>query len=399
MVLTSLIVLVVLLGLYPLASAKKPAPPPPPEARYHLVLISEVVNQITNSGVLLTDDSLIEPARDGQGNPVWDSDSDGMADGYTVFELTLGSYLEVKAYSVNEELGTVVGSAKGSDGYEQPVLWTDIWNTKGDGTVGTMIDLGGSHGAQEGIATDVTSGGLVVVREGGREHEWSTWGMGLAIVIPEDTDGDGVPELWFEDADADGNNDLMIDLEGTSTGGSISAPLRINELGQIIGKSNFINGFVIIPEDGVWFRDDNDDGYNDLQIGLGSRGTANDISDGGRIVGGLDEGRKKYLAQWQIDQQGQVNLVVKESAGREGGSFDAINGNSQVVGNTNEAILWENGEVFNLIELLDNPENADIIVPNSVNDSAEIAGSSCWYDKRVKTVRCYEGFIAVPLAQ
>jgi uncharacterized membrane protein len=396
---TSLAVLVVLVGLCQLAQAKKPAPPPPPEASYHLVLIGQPVVQITNSGRVLAANSLIEPARDGDDNPVWDSDGDGMADSYTPFPLTLGGYLEAEACSINEELGAAVGCAKGSSGYVQPVLWTNIWNVNGDGTVGTLVDLGGSHGAQEGIATDINSQGQVVVREGGREHPWSPWGMGLVLVIPEDTDGDGAPDLWFEDADVDGNNDLMTDLEGTSAGGSIYEPLRINELGQITGKSNFINGFVIIPEDGVWFKDDNGDGYNDLQINLGSGSKTNDISDGGRIVGGLDEGRKKYLAQWQIDQQGQVNLIVKESAGREGGSFDAINENSQVVGNTNEAILWENGEVLNLIELLDNPENADILVPSSINDSAAIAGTSCWYDRKAKTERCYEGFIAEPIEQ
>ncbi|MFC1738456.1 hypothetical protein ACFL1G_05325 [Planctomycetota bacterium] len=398
--LTSLAGLVVLLGLCQLARAKKPAPPPPPEASYHLVLIGQPVGQITNSGRVLAGSSLIEPALDGDGNPVWDSDGDGIADSYTPFPLTLGGYLEAEACSVNEELGAVVGCAKGSSGYVQPVLWTNIWSVNGDGTVGTLVDLGGSHGAQEGIATDINSQGQVVVREGGREHPWSPWGMGLVLVVPEDTDADGAPDTWFEDIDADGNNDLMIDLEGTSPGGSIYASLRINELGQITGVSNLTDrGFVVLPEDGVWFKDVNGDSHNDLQINLGSGSMANDISDGGRIVGKLKEGRKRYLAQWQIDQQGQVNLIVKESAGRGGGSFDAINENAQVVGTFKEAILWENGEILSLIELLDNPENADILRPGSINDSGTIAGTSCWYDRSVKMIRCYEGFIAVPIEQ
>jgi hypothetical protein len=348
---------------------------------------------------------LIEPARDAQGEPVWDSDGDGVADGHTTTLLTLGGYSAASAISVNEELGAAVGYASVS-GYAQPVLWTNIWNANGDGTVGSLVDLGGSHGAQEGIAWDVTSGGLVVVREGGREHPWSPFGMGLALVNPKDTDGDGAPDTWFEDADGDGNNDLMIDLEGTSPGGGIWDALKINELAQIAGVSNFgYNGFVILPEDGVWFKDDDGDGRNDLQIGLGSGSWAEDISDGGRIVGRLNEGRKKYLAQWQIDQQGQVNLVVKESVG-QGGGFDALNESGQVVGTLydertiyKEGILWENGEVLSLAELLDNPGNADILHPLSINDSGTITGTNCWYDKSVKTIRCYEGFIAVPLAQ
>lgn len=403
MVLTSLAGLVVLLGLCQSARAKKPVPPPPPEARYHLVL-GVGAGQVTNSGIVLSGRLLIEPARDAQGDPVWDADDDGVADGYTTTSLTLGGYSAASAISVNEESGLAVGWASAGGGYCQPVLWTDIWN--GDGTVGTLVDLGRSHGAQEGIACDITSGGLVVVREGGRDHPWSPWGMGLALVNPKDTDADGVPDLWFEDADEDGNNDLMIDLEGTSAGGSTDDPLRINELGQIAGVSNFgYNAFVILPEGDVWFKDADGDGRNDLQIGLGSGSMAEDISDGGRIVGRLNEGRKKYLAQWQIDQQSQVNLIVKESA-RQGGSFDAINENGQVVGTLydertvyKEGILWENGEVLSLSELLDNPGDADILRPLSINDSATITGTNCWYDKSVKTIRCYEGFIAVPLAQ
>jgi hypothetical protein len=228
----------------------KPPPEPPAEARYHLILIPEVVRQITSSGVVLSGRLLIEPARDAQGEAVWDSDGDGMADSYTTTSLTLGGYLRAETYSVNEESGFAVGEAW-SGGYWQPVLWTDIWSTNEDGTAGTLVDLGRSHDAQTGIAMDLNSRGQVVVREGGREHPWSPWGMGLSLVNPKDTDGDGVPDTWFEDIDADGNNDLMIDLEGTSPGGGANDYLRINELGQIAGVSNFgADGFVIVPRAG-----------------------------------------------------------------------------------------------------------------------------------------------------
>jgi len=121
-VLTSLAGLVVLLGFCRLARAKRPPQPPAPEARYHLILIPEVAGQITNSGVVLSESSLIEPARDEHGNPVWDSDGDGMADSYTTTYLTLGGYLMAHAYSVNDESGLAVGEAW--DGVDwKPVLW------------------------------------------------------------------------------------------------------------------------------------------------------------------------------------------------------------------------------------------------------------------------------------
>jgi len=33
-----------------------------------------------------------------------------------------------------------------------------------------------------------------------------------AILIPEDTDGDGLPDQWYRDSNADGFNDLVINL-------------------------------------------------------------------------------------------------------------------------------------------------------------------------------------------
>jgi hypothetical protein len=373
------------------------------EVSYHLVLMPDGAGQVTNTGLVLSGMKLLEPASDAAGNPVWDSDGDGIADGYVTTSLTLGGYSEASATSVNEQLGVAAGYALVS-GYNQPVLWTNIWSVNGDGTVGTMVDLGGSHGAQEGIAYDLNSSGQVVIREGGREHSWSPWGMGLALVNPQDTDGDGVPDVWFEDADGDGNNDLMIDLEGTSAGGSIYESLRINELGQIVGVSNFGGGFVILPEGNMWFKDNNGDGRNDLQISLGSDSMAKDISNGGRIVGRLGG---SHLVQWQIDLQGQVNLIVDESP-REGGSFVAVNESSQVVGilydarkTYDQGILWENGQMIKLLELLDNPGIADILVPGCINDSGTITGTNCWYDKSVKITRCYDddAFIAVPIVQ
>jgi hypothetical protein len=397
----------VVVGLTMTAWAKKPPPPPEPEARYHLILIEVPVEQITNSGVILTEEGLlIEPERDDDGNPVWDSDGDGMADSYTTTSLTPGAYSNAKAYSVNEESGLAVGEA--FDGVDwHPVLWKNIWNVNGDGTAGTLVYLGRTQGATDGIAMDLNSGGQVVVREILR----TPLGNGLALVNPKDTDGDGTPDTWLEDIDADGNNDLMIDLEGTcGSGGPIYGYLRINELGQIAGVSNFgVEGFVIVPEDtdsdgepDMWFKDDDGDGSNDLQIYLGSNSQAHDISDGGLIVGHLKEGRKYHLGQWQIDQQGQVNPIVTKSVGNWPSSLN-INENSQVVGVVNSrtgyGILWENAEVLKVIELLDNPGDADILRPSSINDSGTIAGASCWYDRSEKTTRCYEGFIAVPLEQ
>ncbi len=383
----------------------KPDPEPTPGARYHVILLSEPVDQVTNSGAVRSGRLLIEPARDDfDGKPIWDSDSDGVADGYTEFTLTLGGNVNARVNSYNEDVGAAVGEAWDGD-YWRAVIWTNIWDVNADGTFGTLVDLGSYNGAQSVIPGDVNSKGQIVAREYSRPVPSAPWSMGLVLVNPKDVDGDGEPDTWFEDGDGDGFNDLMIDLEGTSMSGTSSDHLSINNVGQIVGISNVMlgEGFVILPEDGMWFKDDNSDGLNDLQVFLGSGSRAKGISDGGSIVGYLTEGRKNYyLMQWEIGQ-GQVGLVAKKSV-RNWPQLIRTNNNAQVVAlidNNNgisDAILWENGEVLSLIELVDNPGDAGIIYPRSINDSGTIAGASCYYDSSEKTTRCYEGFIAIPLA-
>jgi hypothetical protein len=233
------------------------------------------------------------------------------------------------------------------------------------------------------------------------------------MVNPIDTDADGLPDLWFADDNDDGGNDLMIDLEGTIMGGCIGCSLRINDLGEIVGESNFLDGFVLLPEDtdgdgepDLWFRDDDGDGVNDLQIGLAGEGHASAISNSGRVVGRAGDGLtdKKYLTQWQVQPPDQVDLVVQELA-RKGGAFRAINESLQAVGSLADnktayatGFLWENGQLLELAELLDNPNQADILVPLDIDDTGTIVGSHCWYDRSAGALRCEEGFVAVPIA-
>jgi hypothetical protein len=151
----------------------------------------------------------------------------------------------------------------------------------------------------------------------------------------------------------------------------------------------------------VWFRDADENGVNDLRFSLGGR--AGDISDGGRIVGASGWGNKDYLTQWQVLPPDQVNVVVQEWA-RKGGGFSAINENLQVVGRLNDkhsiprGILWEDGRVLDLVELLDNPESADILLPVSISDSGTIVGNSYSRDSSLNGLHWDAGFIAVPIA-
>jgi hypothetical protein len=164
-------------------------------------------------------------------------------------------------------------------------------------------------------------------------------------IVPRDTDGDGIGDIWFEDINADGVNDL-IELLG-ATGSSASV---VDDVGRVYVSNPDRSGFVVLPDDtssvtkspsdqmfieagnrgglavgyyrtgrqyrggvysfpveapcliqgvdtdgngnpDLWFRDDNNDGKNDLMINLGTlsgyadKSYATAANDRGEIVG------------------------------------------------------------------------------------------------------------------
>ena len=190
------------------------------------------------------------------------------------------------------------------------------------------IDLGSLAGpAGRSIAYAVNDAGQVVgttqVTPGGPE-------TGAAFLItPEDTDRDGSPDRWFRDDDQYGVNDLMtalapsdghnlaldinaagqavgtsggravlwqdgntIDL-GSLTGTAQNKAFGINDAGQVVGScSSLYTAFLLSPEDtdgdgapDRWYRDSDNDGGNDLMVGLGGPGvTAAAINVTGHVV-------------------------------------------------------------------------------------------------------------------
>jgi probable HAF family extracellular repeat protein len=114
--------------------------------------------------------------------------------------------------------------------------------------------------------------------------------------------GDGINHafLW--------NNGTMIDL-GTLGGDSVA--WSIDDLGQVVGTttdsgdgSNHV--FRITPQGGVWFRDSNLDGRNDLMIDLGTvNGSPADMNNAGQAV--FYSGTRSFL--WD-PINGTVELVT-----------------------------------------------------------------------------------------
>lgn len=194
----------------------------------------------------------------------------------------------------------------------------------------------------------------------------SIFGFHGFLVTPQDTDLDGVPDLWIHDDDGDGINDMMEDL-GTLAGGMtrsaafdindreqvvgystynfsgsiftavistdgaglinlgpinpfmlFSRARSINNLGQVVGEIEwpFYQAFIIDPPDedrdgspDTWFINDGT-GMNALMKELGTlggvRSGANEINDLGMVVG------------WSYDEPGHIRAFIISPGDRDG---------------------------------------------------------------------------------
>jgi len=138
---------------------------------------------------------------------------------------------------------------------------------------GTVTDLG-TLGGLGSRANDVNDAGQVVGyadTAGGQRHAF--------LVTPEDTDSNGTPDRWFRDDDANGLNDLMLDL-GT-LGGPTSEARAINNLGQVVGRADTSTSSVSYRAF-VW---DSVTGMRNLGTFGATTSEANAINDRGEVAG------------------------------------------------------------------------------------------------------------------
>jgi probable HAF family extracellular repeat protein len=221
---------------------------------------------------------------------------------------------------------------------------------------GVMTDLG-TLGGFNSIAYEINELGQIVGKVGISEDAEHAF-----LITPEDTNLDGVPDCWYRDENQDGANDLMTDL-GT-LGGSQSFAYSVNDAGQITGQAYTSAGwghaFLLTPED------TNGDDIPDLWYRDDNADGANDLmADLGTL------GSSMYSHGYDVNELGHVT------------------------GDAGKAFIWKNDEMTELPKPpLWHPDGSEAW---GINDLDQVAGFSCRSEDVCPAVLWEEDFSTIEI--
>jgi probable HAF family extracellular repeat protein len=193
------------------------------------------------------------------------------------------------------------------------------------------------------------------------------------------------PFLWSEEHG-------MIDL-GT-LGGTFGFPVGLNNRGQVIGQSNLAGDQSFDPF--LW------DGEKLIDMFAAGNGGnflfANAINDTGEVVGAAAFSNHTFdAAIWR-------NGVVTDLGALPGDCFSqafVMNSRRQIAGNSAtcdgkliRAVLWEDGQIFDLNTLVPSGSNFLLVESNVINDRGEIAGNG--FPPRCTDFSCTHAYVLIP---
>lgn len=256
--------------------------------------------------------------------------------------------------------GQVVGYSGTAAGTYHAFLWTG----------GTMTDLGTLGGANS-FASAINDRGQVVGSADTPD------GIGRAFLLtPEDSNGDGRPDRWFRDSDANGANDLMTALHlpfGATAGGASD----INNAGAVVGQASDAAGHLSAL---LWTAA----GATVLGTFGGENASATGINDAGQVVGSAQNAAAEYRAFLWDSSHGMTELEFP--AGYRETRASAISPSGIVAGN---AVATATESYFGFRWTPDQPNGTtgtmtallggDSTSAADVNDAGVVVGASSHY--------------------
>jgi probable HAF family extracellular repeat protein len=248
--------------------------------------------------------------------------------------------------------GQIVGSINGQD--FRAFLWDN----------GVVTDLGTLGGSSSRAAA---------INDRGQVTGWAnTAGNAIHgfLITPEDTNGDGKPDRWYRDTNADGANDLMRDLGALSASGA-NYPGDVNNAGQVVGCEYFANGtwHAFLWQNGAMTE------LGGLDTGLNN--TASAINDAGQVVG----------TAWNTNHVAQYGFLWKDGVMTNLGVGQAtdINSSGQVLFT---ARLWTpstpNGTTGTFTSLPQFPGDTWSSAGRINNAGQAVGASYFWNDETVQ---------------
>lgn len=191
-------------------------------------------------------------------------------------------------------------------------------------------------------------------------HRINDQGLAVGYHVASDGMGNGVAASWSESGG--------LTLLGSEFSYGIAR--GVNNSGAIVGDDN---GWATLWQNGVATM---------LAGGLG--GSANDISEGGLVVGtARDEQDLLRAALWDKDSLTLLSQLTNEVSTL--GGANAVNEQGQVVGFSQRigegpdgmaAVLWQGGVAIDLNTQVDTFDGWRLISANGINDAGQIIGEA-----------------------
>jgi len=295
---------------------------------------------------------------------------------YEVVELpSLGDIVQLTEPEAINNAGDVAGASVDNTLTQRAAFWP------GDNVVNLAVTGEPLPSDARGISPNGLVAGWTNEASGGaRATIWENAEPTMFDPLPghiasraSDVNDNSVLVGWSVDSIGDPTAVKWVDGEITQLADDPSFAFAVNESNQIVGRQTVGTQVRTV----LW----EDDQMTELPDLGGDAASPTDINEAGTIVGAALSGetQKFHAVVWDGKQHAITDLGLYESfpTGAEG-----LNNNGQIVGNVTidpvndetRALLWQNGETFNLNDLIAENSPWTLFTAEEINDNGVIVG-------------------------